>query len=48
MLSDAGWFGDTIPVVSHWVLAAYMWVLSRHLRRLPVFGESTWEASHTS
>ena len=40
MLSEAGTFGDTIPIVFHWVLAAYLWILSRHLRGLPFFGQS--------
>ena len=48
MPPDAGWFGDTIPIVFHGVLAAYMWVLSRHLRRLPVLGESAWKTSRTT
>ena len=37
----AGRFGDTIPIVFHWVLAAYLWILPRHLRGLPFFGQST-------
>lgn len=40
MLPEAGRFGDTIPIVFHWVLAAYLWVLSRHLRGHPFFGRS--------
>ena len=40
VLPEAGRFGDTIPIVFHWVLAAYLWVLSRHLRSLPFFGRS--------
>ena len=39
-LPGAGRFGDTIPIVFHWVLAAYLWILSRHLRGLPCFGRS--------
>ncbi len=40
VLPEAGRFGDTIPIVFHWVLAAYLWVLSRHFRNLPFFGRS--------
>ena len=40
VLPEAGRFGDTIPIVFHWVLAAYLWVLSRYLRSLPFFGRS--------
>ena len=40
ILSEAGQFGDTIPIVFHWVLAAYLWVFSRHLRGRPFFGHS--------
>ena len=39
-LPEAGRFGNTIPIVFHWVLAAYLWILSRHLRALPFFGHS--------
>ena len=38
-LPEAGRFGDTIPIVFHWVLAAYLWILSRHLRGVPFFGQ---------
>lgn len=40
MLPEEGRFGDAIPIVFHWVLAAYLWILSRHLRALPFFGHS--------
>ena len=40
VLPEAGRFGDTIPIVFHWVLAAYLWVLSRYLRSFPFFGRS--------
>ena len=40
VLPEAGRFGDTIPIVFHWVLAGYLWVLSRCLRSLPFFGRS--------
>ena len=39
-LPEAGRFGDTIPIVFHWVLAAYLWILSRHFRGRPFFGRS--------
>ena len=45
ILPEAGRFGDTIPIVFHWVLAAYLWILSRHLRGRPFFGHSRWEPS---
>ena len=41
VLPGAGRFGNTIPIVFHWVLAAYLWILSRHLRGLPFFGQSS-------
>ncbi len=40
VLPEAGRFGGTIPIVFHWVLAGYLWVLSRCLRSLPFFGRS--------
>ncbi len=30
------WFGGTIPIFFHWVLAAYLYLLSRYHRDLPV------------
>ena len=47
VMAEAGQFGDTIPIVFHWVLAAYLWVLARHLRGLPFFGhdQAAWETS---
>jgi hypothetical protein len=30
------WFGGAIPIFFHWVLAAYLYLLSRYYRRLPV------------
>lgn len=30
ILPETGSFGDTIPIVFHWVLTAYLWILSRH------------------
>ncbi len=33
-------FGDTIPIVFHWILASYLWILSRRVRGLPFFGQS--------
>ena len=48
MLPEAGRFGATIPIVFHWVLAAYLWILSRHFRGLPFFGQSALETSSPS
>lgn len=48
VLPEAGRFGDTIPIVFHWVLAAYLWILSRHLRGLPFFGRARLEPTHPS
>ena len=45
ILPEAGQFGDTIPIVFHWVLAAYLWILSRHLRGRSFFGHSALEPS---
>ena len=45
MLPETGRFGDMIPIVFHWVLAAYLWILSRHFRGLPLFSRSAWGAS---
>ncbi|MCH7747399.1 MAG: hypothetical protein IH939_04800 [Acidobacteria bacterium] len=39
-LPEAGRFGDISPTVFHWVLAASLWILSRHLRGRPFFGQS--------
>lgn len=39
VLARTGPFGDVIPIVFHWVLAAYVWLLSRWFRGLPMFGE---------
>ena len=39
-------FGDPISIVFHCVLAAYLWILSRHLRGLPFFGR--FAAAETS
>ena len=30
------WFGGTIPIFLHWVLALYLYLLPRHFRRLPL------------
>ena len=43
MLPETGSFGDTIPIVFHWVLAAYLWILSRHLRGRTLVGRPTEE-----
>ena len=45
ILPEAGRFGDTIPIVFHWVLAAYLWILSRHLRGRAFFGRARLEPS---
>ena len=45
LMPEAGPFGDTIPIVFHWVLAAYMWILSRHLRGPPLFSRSAERTS---
>jgi hypothetical protein len=45
MLPEAGRFGDVIPIVFHWVLAGYLWILSRHLRALPFLEHSRRERS---
>lgn len=38
VLPDPGQLGGTIPILFHWVLAAYAWVFSRYLRGMPFFG----------
>ena len=48
LLPEAGRLGDTIPIVFHWVLAAYLWILSRHLRGRPFFGHARLEPTHPS
>ena len=46
ILPEAGRFGDTIPIVFHWVLAAYLWILSRHVRGRLFFGHARLEPTH--
>lgn len=48
ILPETGSFGDTITIVFHWVLAAYLWILSRHLRGHTLVGRPTAEESTTS
>jgi hypothetical protein len=36
LFPERRWFGGAIPIVFHWVLAAYLYLLSRCYRRLPV------------
>lgn len=45
VLTEASRFGDTIPIMFHWVLAAYLWILSRHLRGLHLPGRSGLETT---
>lgn len=36
VVPERRWFGGTIPIFFHWVLAAYVYVLSRYHRSLPL------------
>ena len=36
--AEVGPFADMIPIVFHWVLASFCWVLSRQMRGRPCFG----------
>jgi hypothetical protein len=36
MFPERRWFGGAIPIVFHWVLAAYVYLLSRYHRGLPL------------
>lgn len=36
LFPERRWFGGSIPIFFHWVLAAYVYVLSRYHRGLPV------------